>query len=162
MQYGLLTRKAKTSPLAKMFNNIEMADISIKKEGTRWVECADGPVRFRLARTVLRSKKIAMYSLLINVAEQKVHVTRVGTFLRHELAQIALNRGKISCSSHQRQKRRTEGEIHVQCPAHPDETCYMNLKKNICASREMQHGMDREYFIVHRGKLEFAGITWWR
>lgn len=164
MQYGMLTRKAKSSPLAKMFGNIETKLIYIKKEGTRWIECdsAQSSLRFSLARSVLCSTNFAMYSLIIDTHGQRVHVTRVGTFTQLSSAKLALNRGKLSCNIYRQQRRKTEPNTHVQCPSHPQETCNINLGKNIQAPRELRNGIEREYFIVNAGKIEFANITWWR
>lgn len=164
MQYGLLTQKAKNSPLAKLFGNIETQTVYIKKQDTRWKECdsTETNYRFPIARSVLLSDSVAMYSLIIETQAKRVHITRVGTFTQLNVAKLALNSGKISCSSYKLQRRRAEPNTHVQCPVHPQESCNMNLGKNIRGSRELRNGIEREYFIVNGGKLEFATVAWWR
>lgn len=162
MQYGLIEKNLKRSPLVKLFSQVPMERFYIRNEGTRWTLCAQklATYEFQLAKSIHLTERYLMYCLIIATNENKVILRQVGTFTRLENARLALNRGTLHCPAYKLQRRR-EPNTHVACPIHLTDTCHFKLTKNIESTRESQNGIQREYFLVHQGKLEFAGTPWW-
>lgn len=163
MQYGLIQKKLTKSPLVKLFKGVPLETFHIRKTDTRWSVCSpkDATYQFQLSRSVYRSDRWLLYCLIIETRENKVMLRQVGTFTRRETALLALNRGTLQCRSF-KVHQRSEPNTHVACPVHLTETCHLKLAKNIESARELRNGIEREYFLVHERKLEFASVAWWR
>jgi hypothetical protein len=168
MQYGLIQKNLKKSPLVKLFKQVPLETFHIRKVDTRWSLCPakEGTFQFQISKSVFHTDRWLLYCLIIETKESKLLLRQVGTFTRRETALLALNQGTLQCRSFKMNKRfaqqRKEPDTHNACPVHLTETCHLKLSKNIESTRELRNGIEREYFVVHERKLEFASVAWWR
>jgi len=162
MQYGLLRKNVKHSPLAQLWNKIPVHTVGLRKKGFRWKSCKPSKAQhcFEIASSTFHTQRYLMYCIIIS--EEKPILRQVGSFSRAETARLALNRGILYCSAFKRQQSKAEANTHVICPIHSTDTCHFELTNNIEPSREQKNGIEREYFLVHEGSLEFAAVPWWK
>lgn len=162
MQYGLLHKNVKQSPLVQMWSKIPVQTIGIRRKGVRWKPCKlnKSERQFEIANSTFHTPRYLMYCLIIS--EEKPILRQVGSFSRGDTARLALNRGILYCSAFKRQQRKAEVNTHSLCPVHLTDTCHFELTNNIEPNQERQNGVEREYFLVHDGSLEFAAVAWWK
>lgn len=163
MQYGLLTKNVKRSPLVQLWNKIPVQTIGLRRKGARWKSChlTKAECCFELANSIFHTSRYLMYCIIISPGEKPI-VRQVGSFSRPETARLALNRGTLNCSAFRRQQHKAEANTHNLCPMHLTDTCHLQLTNNIEPERERKNGVDREYFLVHEAALEFAAVAWWK